>query len=68
MPRSPTRLAMNALLAASQFFLSSCQKPMSRYEQTPTSSQHMNTMRTLAEANSPSIEKQKSDKYAKNRG
>ena len=68
MPTSPTRLAMNALLAASQFFFSSYQKPIKRYEQTPTSSQHMNTMKMFADASRPSIEKQNSDKYAKNRG
>ena len=59
---------MNALLAASAFVFSSYQKPISRYEQTPTSSQKMKTMKTFADATSPSIEKQNSDRYAKNRG
>ena len=59
---------MNALFAASQFFFSSYQKPISKYEQTPTSSQNMKIMKMLADATSPSIEKQKSDRYAKNRG
>ena len=62
MPTSPTRLTMNALLAASQLGFSSYQKPIRRYEQTPTSSQKMKIMKTLAEATSPSIEKQNSDR------
>ena len=41
---------------------SSYQKPISRYEQTPTSSQKMKIMKTLDEATRPSIEKQKSDR------
>ena len=61
-PTSPTRLTMNALLAASQLTFSSYQKPISKYEQTPTSSQKMKIMKTLAEATRPSIEKQKSDR------
>ena len=61
-PTSPTRLTMNALLAASQLTFSSYQKPISRYEQTPTSSQKMKIMKTFDEATRPSIEKQKSDR------
>ncbi len=48
MPTSPTRLTMNALLAASQLTFSSYQKPISRYEQRPTSSQKMKIMKTFA--------------------
>ena len=61
-PTSPIRLTMNALLAASQLIFSSYQKPISRYEQTPTSSQKMKIMKTFDEATSPSIEKQKSER------
>ena len=61
-PTSPIRLTMNALLAASQLTFSSYQKPIKRYEQTPTSSQKMKIMNTLDEATSPSIEKQNSER------
>ena len=67
-PTSPTRLTMNALLAASQLLFSSYQKPISKYEQTPTSSQKMKIMKTFFDATRPSIEKQNSERYVKNRG
>ncbi len=45
---------MNALLAASLFFFSSCQKPIRKYEQTPTKlSQKMKIMKMLSAATSP---------------
>ena len=59
---------MNALLAASLLAFSSYQKPIRRYEQIPTSSQKMKTIKAFDATTSPSIEKQKSDKYAKNLG
>ena len=41
-PKSPMRLTMNAFFPASAFSRSLNQKPMSRYEQSPTPSQPTN--------------------------
>ncbi len=62
MPTSPMRLTMKALLAASQLAFSSYQKPISRYEQRPTSSQKMKIMNTFDEATRPNIEKQNKER------
>ena len=67
MPKSPTRLTMNALLAALDALLRSYQKPISKYEQMPTSSQNTNTMATLPAITSPNMLKQNSERYWKNR-
>ena len=67
MPKSPTRLTMNALLAALLALCRSCQKPISRYEQMPTSSQNTNTMATLPAITSPNMLKQNSERYWKKR-
>ena len=42
-PTSPIRFTMNALFAAFELAFSSYQKPINRYEQSPTSSQNTNT-------------------------
>ncbi len=41
-PKSPMRLTMNAFLPASAFAFSLNQKPISKYEQSPTPSHPMN--------------------------
>src|ERR1043166_7198646 len=41
-PKSPLRFTMNAFLPASAFTFSLNQKPMSKYEQSPTPSHPMN--------------------------
>ena len=41
-PKSPMRLTMNAFLPASAFAFSLYQKPIRRYEQSPTPSHPMN--------------------------
>ena len=43
-PKSPMRLTMNAFLPASAFAFSLNQKPMSRYEQSPTPSHPTNSI------------------------
>ena len=68
MPKSPTRLTMNALLAALRGALAArCQKPISRYEQMPTSSQNTKTIATLPAITSPNMLKQNSERYWKKR-
>ena len=55
-PRSPARVVMKALIAASEFSFSSNQWPMSRYEQTPTSSQPTSSCTVLLAMTRMSIE------------
>ena len=61
------RLAMNAFLPAAAFGMWSYQKPMSRYEQSPTPSHPTNRMGRLSPRMRTSIEKMKRFMYAKNR-
>ena len=65
--KSPTRLTMNALLAASvaDFFL--YQKPIRRYEQRPTPSHPMNITGRLAPRTSTSMKAANRFKYEKYR-
>ena len=64
-PMSPTRFVMNALTAASEFFLSSHQWPISTKEQTPTSSQLVMNCTVVALMTSISIEAVNSERNAK---
>ena len=53
---------MNAFMPASEADFFSYQKPISRYEQSPTSSQKTYMKKKLSERTSPSIEKEKIDR------
>ena len=66
-PKSPTRLTMNAFLAASAAERRRNQKPIRRYEQRPTASQKTNKTRKLLASTSISMEKTNSGRYAKKR-
>src|SRR3546814_18826068 len=57
-PKSPTRLTMKALIAASFADGRSYQKPISRYEATPTPSQPKNIWTRLSDVTSMSIMKE----------
>ncbi|MNF02716.1 hypothetical protein D3C80_2019080 [compost metagenome] len=61
-PKSPTRLTMNAFMAAAEAdgFLN--QKPMSRYEARPTPSQPKNICSRLSEVISINIAKVNSER------
>ena len=56
-PKSPTRLTMKAFLPASAADGRVYQKPMSRYEQSPTPSQKTKSRRKLPASTSIVIEK-----------
>src|SRR5438309_78260 len=56
-PKSPTRLTMNALIAASLADLRSYQKPISRYDIRPTPSQPKNSCTKLSAVASISMKK-----------
>ena len=66
-PKSPTRLVTKALIAASLAERFWNQKPISKYEATPTPSQPKNSWRKSFAVTSASIEKVKNDRYEKNR-
>jgi hypothetical protein len=54
-PKSPMRLTMKAFMPAMAFSVSVNQKPIKRYEQSPTPSQPMNIMNRLAPMTSVSM-------------
>src|SRR5687767_4908741 len=56
-PQSPTRLTMNAFFPADAADGRVNQKPISKYEQSPTSSQPTNISRKLLASTSTSMEK-----------
>ncbi len=60
-PTSPTRVVMNAFLAAAAALGLWNQKPINRNEQSPTSSQKMKIIKTLSASTSPSIDAVNSD-------
>ena len=60
-PRSPSLVIQNALSAARAAEGRSYQNPMSRYEQSPTSSQKTNICTKDGARTSPSIEKANSE-------
>ena len=61
------RVVMNAFFAAAAALGRSIQKPMSKYEASPTSSQNMKSSSKLFAITTPSIAPEKNDKYAKKR-
>ncbi len=61
-PKSPMRVVMNAFLPASAADFFSNQKPINKYEVSPTSSQKMKIMKKLLANTRPSIENKKSDR------
>ena len=63
---SPTRVVMNALIAAPEFAGSSYQCPISRYEQTPITSQPTSSWNRLPARTTSSIAPVKSDSTTKN--
>ncbi len=65
--KSPTRLTMNALLAAAEFLRSRYQYPMSRYEHSPTPSHPRNRTTRLSASTRLSIAKMNRFRYGKNR-
>ncbi len=62
---SPNAFITNAFFAAATASGRSCQKPISRYEARPTRPQPASRSRKLPAWTSSSIEKTKSDMYAK---
>ncbi len=62
---SPNAFMMNAFFAAATALGLSCQKPISRYDDSPTSPQPTSSSSRLPPSTSISIEKTKSDMYAK---
>ncbi len=60
-PTSPTFVVQNALSAARAASGLRYQNPIRRYEQTPTSSQHMKSCRRFGASTTPIIENAKSD-------
>ena len=58
-PKSPMRLTTNAFLPASAALFLWYQKPMSRYEQSPTPSHPTNMTRKVLPSTSVSMKKQK---------
>ena len=64
---SPMRVVMNAFFAAAAALGRSIQKPMSRYDASPTSSQKMKSRSKLFAITTPSIAPEKNDKQAKKR-
>ena len=65
MVASPNAFMMNAFLAAATALGRSCQKPISRYDERPTRPQPMSRNSRFPPWTSISIEKTKSDMYAK---
>ena len=65
MVASPIAFMMNAFLAAAIALGRSCQKPISRYDDKPTIPQPASRSSRLPPCTSRSIEKTKSDMYAK---
>src|ERR1051326_641736 len=61
-PKSPTRLTMKALMAAALADGRSYQKPISRYEASPTPSQPKNICRKLSAVTSINMAKVKSER------
>src|SRR5262245_54984815 len=66
-PKSPRRFAMNAFFPAAAFGKPSYQKPIRRYEQSPTPSHPMKSTGKLSPSTRMSIEKTKRFMYAKKR-
>ncbi len=64
---SPIRVVMNAFLAAFAFSVLSNQKPISRYEQSPTPSQPRYRTRKFSPRTSISMKNTKRFRYEKNR-
>ena len=64
-PKSPTRLVSSAFFAASAAAGRSNQKPISRYDDRPTSSQNRNIWTKFVASTMPSIEKVNSERPAK---
>ncbi len=60
-PRSPSRVTMNAFLAAAAADGRRNQNPMSRYDDTPTSSQKAKSITRLSASTSPSMAAVNSD-------
>ena len=63
-PTSPTRVVMNAFMAAFEFATSSCQWPMRRYEARPTPSHPISIWIRLLAITRFSIEPVNSDRQA----
>ena len=64
-PKSAKRVMMNAFFAAAAAAGLSNQKPISRYEPSPTSSQKTNIWMRLLARTKPSMAQVNSDMYAK---
>src|SRR5262245_21522293 len=64
---SPMRVVINAFFAAAAALGRSIQKPMSKYEASPTSSQNMKSSSKLLAITTPSIAPEKNDRHAKKR-
>ena len=64
-PKSPIRLTMNAFFPASDALFFWYQKPISRYEQSPTPSQPTNITRKFEPSTSVSMKKQNRFRYEK---
>ena len=64
-PKSPIRLTMNAFFPASEADFFSYQKPMSRYEQSPTPSHPTNSTRKFAPSTRTSMNAAKRFRYEK---
>ncbi len=62
---SPNAFITNAFFAARTALGRSCQKPMSRYDERPTSPQPTRSMSRFPPSTSMSIEKTKNAMYAK---
>ena len=60
-PTSPALVVQNALSAARAASGLRYQNPINKYEQTPTSSQHMKSCNRLGASTTPIIEKANSD-------
>ena len=66
-PMSPMRVVMNAFFAAAAALGRLIQKPMSKYDASPTSYQNMKSSSKLLAVTTPSIAPEKNDRYAKKR-
>ena len=66
-PKSPIRLTTNAFMPARALPKSVYQKPMSRYEHSPTPSQPKNRITKLSPSTSSSIENTNRLRYEKKR-
>src|SRR5882724_8231005 len=66
-PKSPNRFVMKAFFAASTAEAFPYQNPISKYDDTPTSSQKMNNCRKLFASTMPSIENVNKLRHAKKR-